>query len=368
MAAGAADVADAALEARLAEDVDRETLLVYADLLQRRGDPRGELIVLALAADTERAANPKARGPKQLAYTKHFVKHAPTLLGRLARHVDDVRIPDAPPLIWRGGFIDRIQLASSPKRDVGAIVQEVLAHPSGRFVRSLALRIDHDSEARAVLGAIETHRPPLRELELFAKAPLTGLSRIWPLVPRLEVLSLTAHSFDLGTPGAGELALPTARRVRLFGLVLSPDNLAAIVAAPWPVLERLELRLGGALVGRSLDFEDLEPLLQRRDLPRLTHLKIRKAVFAGAILRTLATAPLGAQLEVIDLAHGALNPRDTIVVAEHRAHFANLRELWVPTRYLSPDDIARLSGLAKHVIDDRRAPVDRLGEELGAPD
>ena len=77
-----------ALEARITDDPsDAEAWMVYGDLLQRRGDPRGELVALQTAAEAERAANPRGRGAAQLAVTKYFAQHVPALLGPLAKHV-----------------------------------------------------------------------------------------------------------------------------------------------------------------------------------------------------------------------------------------------------------------------------------------
>jgi uncharacterized protein (TIGR02996 family) len=352
-----------ALEARIAEDPDDpEAWMVYGDLLQKRGDPRGELIALQLAAQAERAANPRGRrGPAELAVRKYLAKQAPTLLGALARFVADVREPGVPPLIWRSGTIARLQLESGGDRQLGAIVDEVLRHPSGRLLGELAVRAETAAEAAAVVAAVQQLRPmALRELELHVRDDLGDLGGLWSALPRLRALSITARTFELGA-----LEVPTVRRARFLGLVLSPRCMQAIARAPWPELQRLELRLGSRFGKLPAAFEDLAPLLQRTDMPALTHLKIRGAAWAGSICRALITSPLATQLEVLDLSHGAVNPRDAALLGQAKGKFPRLQELWIPHHGLTPDAIRALDGVARHVIDDRRAPVDRLEDELG---
>jgi hypothetical protein len=147
-----------------------------------------------------------------------------------------------------------------------------------------------------VLDALARHRPlALQDLELYANATL-NIERLSPSLARLRRISLTATELQL----AG-LAVPTARRATFAALTLAPASMRAIATAPWPVLERLEVRYGDR--APFAPFEDTVPLLRRTDLPALTHLKLRNSPFAGAILRELAMHPL-APNQVIDLSHG----------------------------------------------------------------
>ncbi len=356
----------AALEARLLEDPsDANTWMVYGDLLQKRGDPRGELAALQQAADAERAANPRGRGGAMLALTKHFAKHVPALLGALGKHVADVRELAKPPFFWKHGFIYRAELGSfdagARTTDPEATVRELTSHPSGRFLAELAVKARDLEQASGVLTAIAQVAPPgLQELDFHARAELGDLGELWPRLPRLRRLSLTARSFEVGT-----LNVPAVQRARFLALSLSPRCVETIATAPWPVLERMELRLGNRYGIIAATFEDLEPLLRRTDMPTLTHLKIRLAPFAGAICRVLIASPLAAQLHVLDLAHGTITPQDVNVLAAAKTHFPQLRELWLPAAALRGTNAKQLEGIAKHVISDARAPLDTLEEELG---
>ena len=353
-----------ALEARLAEDPsDREAWMVYGDLLQKRGDPRGELVALQAAAEAERAANPRAKSPALTAMHKYFSRHVPALLGPLAKYVKDVRDPSAPPFVWRNGMIQRAVIASGDG-DVATIVRELLEHPSGKLVSELALQVDDRAQTLAALDVISEHAPPgLVELDLFARADLGDLSATWKRLPKLRRLYLTARSFELG-----DMRLPALQRARFIGLALSPTCMDSIAVAPWPVLERLELRLGTRYGTESAAFEHVKPLLERGDMPALTHLKIRGAPFAGAICRAIANSPLAGQLVVLDLSHGSITPNDARHLADAKARFVNLRELWIPFAGLWGDAAKSLDGVAKHVINDKRAPLDDIEVDLGVDD
>jgi uncharacterized protein (TIGR02996 family) len=352
------DDSGAALEAAIDDDPDDPAAYsVYGDWLQRRGELRGELIALSLAAEAQLAAEPRKKPPAQLALGKLLKKHAAALLGPLARLVADPGDPTVPPLIWRHGYIARAELAEAPELPAAPFVRELLRHPSGRFLRELIVKTE--GEGPAIVELLEASAPrSLRELELHALVDLGELAALWAPLARLQRLSLTGRGFELG-----ELHLPELQRVRLAASELSGSCVRAVARAPLPHLERLELRFGGR--GDDLaTFEDLRPLLQRTDLPALTHLKLRRAPYAGSIVRELVGAPLARQLVILDLSHGSLNPADIEVLVQHKAHFAQLRELWLPLSRLREQDRRRAMEMAKNVISDARGPQDRLDDEV----
>lgn len=358
MLAGMADDSGASLEAAIDDDPDDPAAYsVYGDWLQRRGDPRGELIALSLAAEAQLAADPRRKPPAQAAVTRLLSKHAATLLGPLARHVREPADPAAPPFVWRRGYIARAELASAPDRPAAPILRDLLAHPSGRFLRELVVRTE--DEGPAILALLEASAPrSLRDLELRALVDLGPLADLWPPLARLHRLSLTARAFE---PGA--LALPELRRLALAAAELSGTAVRAVADAPLPHLERLELRFGGR--GADLaTFDDLRPLLRRTDLPALTHLRLKRAPFAGSIVRELALSPLAQKLVVLDLSHGSLNPADIEVLVRSKAAFSQLRELWLPLARLRDQDRRRALEMAKNVISDARGPQDDLDDEV----
>ena len=353
----------AGLEASLiADPSDPAAYAVYADWLQHRGDPRGALIALQLAREAELAKNPKARSALATAIARHFERHAAGLLGELAAYVPDVRDPASGPFTWRRGFIDRVVLDTHPGGDLGAIVLAVLGHPSGRFVRELAIRSDELDEAHRVIDALAAAPPPiLAELELLVRDARLELGALWPAARRLRRLTVVARAFELGA-----VCAPAVERARFATARLSGDSMRAIAAAPWPALARLELRFGGRLEPSSATLDDLKRLLVRTDLPALTHLKLRGCEHAGEALAALAGAPLGRQLVVIDLSHGHVDRAELRMLAGHVASFPALRELWLPGEIL-PDAQRLLAGIATHLISDTRGALDTFDDDVARP-
>lgn len=343
----AVDVAQrAALEQRLLLDpYDLDAYAVLGDLLQRDGDPRGELIALQLAPPEK--AKPAG---------KHLARHVEPLLGELARYVPDVRVVDQPPFLWRHGFIHRAELVD---RQV-AWLDELLAHPSARLLAELSIVTDRAGAERAIEVLASRAPQALRELSLLVRGPVQ-VGALWPALPRLERVSVMARELEVG-----RLALSQARRAAFLAVLPNCDEIERIARAPWPQLERLELRLASSrLAPDGPAFEDISPLLSRADLPHLAQLRLRGAAYAGAILRTLAKSPLAAQLELLDLSFGDMSPADTAALVASKDSFGKLRELWLPMRHLRPQDRALLAPLARHVIGDERAPRDRIEELVG---
>lgn len=353
-----ADDREAALAAAIDDDPDDPTAYsVLGDWLQARGDPRGELIALFLAADAQRAASPRERPPAQAAIGRLLARHSGAFLGRLERYVQDPSDPTAPPFLWRRGYIARAEIVAVPPRPVAPLVRELLRHPSGRFLHELSVRTEGDG--REILEDLAATVPrSLRELELYGLADLGDLGALWGSFTRLHRLSLTGRAVEVGA-----LELPVLQRARFAAAELSASCVRSIARARLPRLERLELRFGGD--GADLaGFEDLRPLLHRTDLPALTHLRLQHAPCAGAIVRELVGTPLARQLIVLDLSQGRFAPGDIETLVRHKDHFAQLRELWLPLHYLPPGDLRLAKKMTKSVVSDERRPRDYLEAEV----
>ena len=183
-------------------------------------------------------------------------------------------------------------------------------------------------------------------------------SGFWGPLARLHRLTVIGRRFELGP-----LQLPALRRARFSSTELSSACVQALAHAPWPFLERLEIRFGSRGVDLAT-FEDLQPLLHRTDLPALTHLRLTHAYYAGSIVRELVDAPLARQLVVLDLSDGSFTPADIDILVRYQDRFAQLRELWLPLSGLRKQDRRRALGMAKNVISDARGPQDLLEREI----
>jgi uncharacterized protein (TIGR02996 family) len=238
---------------------DAATALVYADWYQQQGHPRGALI----ATQCGLAANP-ADPRLQAEEAELFREWRDYLLGPLER----VATPFALQLdlAWEHGFIRRARLVGfAGELETNALLWDLLRHPSARFLRELVLgSTTLGFPTNATLAADLLLRagptPPLRVLAFddstvaTALGDLTGLGECYP---HLEDVVLRGE----GDAVLGELALPCARRFAYRTATLSPATLAAILAAPWPALEELELWFG---VGCTA--ADVAPLFQRTAL------------------------------------------------------------------------------------------------------
>lgn len=355
----------AALEERIADEPDDPVAWqVYADYLQRLGDPVGELIALQLAAANDPVG--KTRTPAQRAFTKAFAKHAPRLLGTLTEYGAHLKDPEAPPMIWRNGVLRRVELRTvrgandpvdRPPAPQAKRLAALLPHPAAGMLGEVSIRCADQADAAIAVSSLITFRPRLLSLELYARGELGELSALWEALPRLRHLTLGAHAFELG-----DLELPRARRVEILPLTLSAKNLRAVASAPWPVLERLELRFGGTDLPPHASMRELAPLLARTDMPALSVLKLRGSPYAGAILRAIADGPLAGQLTLIDVTGGNYNPHDLAYVGERKSRFGKLRELWMASTHATLANAQTLlAGVAPHIVT-RHVPDALLGE------
>jgi uncharacterized protein (TIGR02996 family) len=247
------------LEAAIAADPDDTgAIAVYGDWLAQRGEPLGELIGRELATG------------------------APSLAADIARR--RAAIEDALGLRggvqWLHGLVTAARFVSERGSDpVATRLRRLLAHPASCALQALQLDDIDLGESLASLPA-----------------SLAGLG--------------VAASRDLGP------LAPVPRLVRLrartqhgTGMAVSPRFLASLASVPLPALEELELDLWGNTI-----LDDVLPLIARADVPALRRLHLRGAPYTGALLRALATCPLAAPVELIDVGNG-LDPADALVFA-----------------------------------------------------
>lgn len=222
-----------ALEAAIASSPDdRAGYLVYADWLNDRGDPRGELIALQSA----RTIVGRVDG---------FIDaHAAELLGELSLYLrrrltgafESSTYAGHVELNWHLGFVREARLivtraqAEQGIRGVG-LGSRLLALASARFLRSLTLEGDgHDpSEVRALLG---NERLPLLRSFGLAKLDLSydlcAAVVESPLIPQLEVLDLSETA--LTDNGAMALIVHGKRLKHLRRLDVNASQLSDSVA------------------------------------------------------------------------------------------------------------------------------------------
>lgn len=299
----ALSAADPELEALIdARPDDPEPYLVYADWLQRRSDPRGELITLqdALAREPHDAALLAAEAALLEAHREHLFGS----LTDLREHAE---------LSWRLGFIDRARLFIRGTHKLGlddeSLLLTFLRHPSSRFLRQLVVHRtpteiwktrNHDRLVQALIQA--GPRPALRQLQIGHpdQDSVCGLpAALWPTLPALETLCIFGGTLEFEPPAA-----PCGVQTLVIGTWISAENLTALADTPWPRLERLHLTLN------TLDPEQLVELLVvlARNAPALRHLGPCKYLQTDALaVALLEQRGLLGQLTTLDLTGGHLS-------------------------------------------------------------
>ena len=352
---------------------------VYADWLQSQGDPRGELGVV----QERLRAQPKNKA--LLAAEKKLLKdHAGALVGELARFMTREGKPDIPgatakPLLepeyrtiedggfaplqvrWRAGFFSEIFIGH-PGYDwtpvgshgeergefvgISGLLLDVLAHPAARFLTSLRLGMPtHPDDGSAHYGALWkklSNHEALGRLRSLYVGDIThsesevswividDIAKLFPAMTKLRSLTLRGGS----GMKLGKLALPELRELTIITGALDKKNLAAIAAAKWPKLERLELWFGSSTYGANTTLEDVVPILAGTQFPKLVHLALRNCEFADELAPAVATSQLVKQLATLDLSKGTLTEVGVEALAAHKPALAHLARIDLSDNFL----------------------------------
>ncbi|MGC4116130.1 MAG: TIGR02996 domain-containing protein [Myxococcales bacterium] len=347
------------LEAAIAENPDDlARWQVYADFLQERGDPRGELVALEIKAasgDLEAAA----------AAGRLFGKHEDLFAGPMADYDEQLTLG------WKMGFVESARMGLTYEDHESGIsgvdlVRTLLTHPSALFLRSLTLgtfNFEGDNDYSQMLEALfERPRPALRSVFVGDTQPdeqeiswtrAGDLSRLSEVARNLKKLKVRAGSMTLGA-----LDLPKLEELVLETGGLSKASFQAVSDAHWPSLERLELWFGSDNYGAECRAEDLADLLGGVRLPKLKKLGLRNAEFTDALMPALASSKLLAQVEELDLSMGILTDRGAETIVANAACFAHLKRLIVDRCFLSGDALARLARLGLELSAGRQQTAD----------
>ena len=309
---------------------------VYADWLQGRGDPQGELIMLADERDRER----------------FLEKHAADLLGPFAE-----RKPRELQLVWRHGFIREATIGwkafGKDREQCEADFDAFLALGTCRFIEKLALGPIPGQDEMYLGGlaeAIEKHRPAtLRELYLgdVGDWDISSTSTAMPsseAIQGLHTLTLRA-----GNVSIGEIDLPALRSFTVESGSLTEAELRAIAHARWPNLESLTIWFGDPNYGASGELADIRRILDGEGLPKLAHLGLMNCTFADDIATALATAKITPQLRSLDLSMGNLSDAGVAAMLAARNRFAHLEQLNLDDNALTNANWPAARELAKQV-------------------
>jgi uncharacterized protein (TIGR02996 family) len=336
----------ARFEAAIACDPDDgDAYLVYADWLQQRGDPRGELIVLQHRGEDDAAK-------------RVLQRHAEHFYGGLSAR------PNLVAATWQLGFMRSCRFSLDDDRGAGheqralAALEELLALPSARFLREIAIdvmnvpynhmqpaielmdRRDWQLLERLALGEGIEHSTATAT-DAFT-TELGPVRRLLEAAPNLRTLIL--ESTEDKDPDFDGLALPRLRELRIFG----PGGYELLQTLPRAELpELVTLDLLGSFVA---DPSDWSALLSGASLPKLRHLGFGVYAFligrAGALI---ANAPILRQLETLDLSNTPLIEPDIDAILANAGAFAHLQRLELGPLLFDNAPTAALRGLCADV-------------------
>jgi len=348
---------DALLDAIARDPEDPAPYLVYADWLQARGDPRGELIALQGAGDDH-------PGDHRItdAALDHLRAHAASYLGVLAPFVIDPEGGHYLDLRWRHGFIGSATLhawgrsrrhstfATLHSISPAEALAELLQLESARFMARLSIGPHYKDRNGQFVSDIlaDVTAPSLRSLWLGVSGglfdpwsfELPDLGPIWRRMSDLRELVVHALPSSFGA-----LDLPALRTVVL---ALPPRGVSAtllreLAIARWPRLESFQLWHGDAVTQAGI-------VLGRGDLVTLGDLGFHNCTSADGLCELLARSPLAPQLHHLSFARSAFTDAGALALLTHRDAFPSLTTLDVSATCVSQDSVRRLAAVVPSMI------------------
>ncbi|GGT15943.1 STM4015 family protein [Streptomyces chromofuscus] len=168
-------------------------------------------------------------------------------------------------------------------------------------------------------------------------------------INQTDVTPLLAAFPDLeefGVRGGSGLRFPALRHTGLRTLTMESGGLPAeavrgVAHSDLPALEVLDLWLGTPDYGGDSEAADLEPILSGARLPRLRHLALRNSEMQDAVAAAVASAPVVARLEVLDLSMGVLTDDGAAALLAGQP-LTHLKELDLHHHYISEPLVERL--------------------------
>ena len=351
------------LDAILKDPDNKEPYLVYADWLEERGDPRGELIRVQWRLEDEQLDGDDRADLK--GREKALLKeHKRSLLGDLADELVDQKKPAA--LDYYGqlyscefqrGFLDAIKTEYLTLD----FSKKLKRYPFISLLRKLSIEhipcadeLMDEFEEYAEADWVEDSAPSLdalgsapfsnlREFVIDGERPVAeDVHKVIKKMPRLETLTLHASYFD--TDEVCKLKLPHLKR-----LILSrfSDNPLPVIAAnkSFGHLEMIDLFPHMLEYGDEayINLEDLKVLCESKNLPNLKHLQLWCSDFGDAGVDVLIESGMLQRLEVLDLNYGAITDAGATRLLE--ANPTHLKRLNLTGNYLTSATVEPLKAL-----------------------
>jgi uncharacterized protein (TIGR02996 family) len=360
---------------------DRDAYAVFADWLQEQGDPRGELISLQLANKDKQA--------KAL-----LEKHKDYFFGPLYEHrvvYDEgynnsrshLRTPaqdkewqkthkDA--FLWRNGYIHRCRLSHDSgsndfKGKLVDVLEEVLDHPSGRYIVEFAFHSDGQADAgtnlQKIIDMLGKKAPASTRRLIFGDNVdqvswhhVGKLGKLWKGVPGLKTLEIETGNFDVGAMDA-----PNLEKAVFITGGLSAACGKNIANAKLPKIKHLEIYYGTENYGGNCKVKDVRPLLDRTDLTKLEYLGLKNCEFADALAAAFADgAKVLKTVKTLDLSLGTMTDDGALALVKAKDALKHLEVLDLTRNFLTKKGTDAVKGLCKKVITAGQEEPDDWGD------
>ncbi|MEU6669150.1 STM4015 family protein [Streptomyces sp. NPDC046727] len=221
-------------------------------------------------------------------------------------------LPEPEAVAWRVATV-----VYEPDEEWEAVFARFLDTVDTTRVRALivgAWQDAYDSDPSTVIEALLAARDRLPALRAIFLGDMESEECEISWINQTDVTPLLTGFPDLvefGVRGGSGLEFPALRHTALRKLTMETGGLPVQVvrgvgASDLPALEHLDLWLGTPDYGGDSEAADLEPLLSGARLPRLRHLALRNSEMQDAVAAAVASAPVVARLETLDLSMGIL--------------------------------------------------------------
>ncbi|MDT9689981.1 STM4015 family protein [Streptomyces sp. P9(2023)] len=229
----------------------------------------------------------------------------------------------------------------------------------------------YDSSSAAIVTAlVEAAGDRLASLEAVFLGDMTFEDCEISWIQQSDVTLLLAaypNLREFGVRGGTGLEFPVVRHTALRTLVVETGGLGAevvrgIAGSDLPALEKLDLWLGTDEYGGDSSVDDLAPVLAGTGFPALRDLALRNSVIQDQIAVAVASAPVVARLDRLDLSMGTLTDEgaEALLVGQPLTHLTHLD---LSHHYLSEKMSERIvDALTPYgvtvVVDDAQEPED----------
>ncbi|MEU8790772.1 STM4015 family protein [Streptomyces sp. NPDC048643] len=144
---------------------------------------------------------------------------------------------------------------------------------------------------------------------------------------------------QFGVRGGNQLVFPAVRHERLRSLIVETGGMPVeavrgIAGSDLPALVALDLWLGTSEYGGDAAVSDLEPIFAGDRLPSLIRLGLRNSEIQDDVCRALASAPVVARLEDLDVSMGVLTDDGATALLSGQP-LTHLKKLDLHHNYLS---------------------------------